>query len=101
MFDDVYEIIEKSFVEHKETFDADNPRDFMDVFIKQMQTAEEVKIDYLKNEPNFQLARNIHKLMSWFFPDCCLYCMCFSFVFFHYEDWIETIMLNYSLINNK
>lgn len=64
MFDDVYEIIEKSFVEHKETFDADNPRDFMDVFIKQMQTAEEVKIDYLKNEANFQLARNVHKLMS-------------------------------------
>ncbi len=53
MFDDVYEIIEKSFVEHKETLDVDNPRDFMDVFIKQMQTAEEVKI--------------IHKLMSSFF----------------------------------
>ncbi len=43
MFDDVYEIIEKSFVEHKDTFQDDNLRDFMDVFIKQMKSAEEVK----------------------------------------------------------
>ncbi len=46
MFDDVYEIIERSFVEHKETFQDDNLRDFMDVFIKQMKSAEEVKTNW-------------------------------------------------------
>ena len=44
MFEDVYKIIDKSFVEHQETFDADNLRDFMDVFIMQMNIAKEVSL---------------------------------------------------------
>ena len=43
MFGDVYKIIEKSFNEHKKTFQNDQMRDFMDVFIKQMHTAEQVR----------------------------------------------------------
>ena len=44
MFDDVYEIIETNFVEHQKTFQYDSLRDFMDVFIKQMNTAKMVII---------------------------------------------------------
>ena len=43
MFDDVYKIIETSFTEHKKTFQNDQMRDFMDVFIKQINTAEQVR----------------------------------------------------------
>ncbi len=42
MFDDVYKIIDESFVEHVKTFEADNLRDFMDVFIKQMNISKKV-----------------------------------------------------------
>ena len=42
MFEDVYKIIGKSYDEHKETVDADEPRDFMDVFIQQINNSEKV-----------------------------------------------------------
>ena len=42
VFEDVYKLIKKSFDEHKETFQADQLRDYMDVYIKEMNSAEKV-----------------------------------------------------------
>ena len=42
MFNEVYKLIEKSYLEHKATLDSDHLRDFQDVFIKQMNEAEKV-----------------------------------------------------------
>ena len=43
MFEQVYKLIEDVYVEHKQSLDAENPRDFIDVFIKQINASEQVK----------------------------------------------------------
>jgi hypothetical protein len=42
MFNDVYDLIETALREHKETYQSDQMRDYMDVFIKQMDKDKEV-----------------------------------------------------------
>ncbi len=42
VFEDVYKLIKASFDEHKESFQEDQLRDYMDVYIKEMNSAEKV-----------------------------------------------------------
>ena len=43
MFEEVYKLIEKVYSDHKETFDPNQMRDLIDVFIKQIEAAENVR----------------------------------------------------------
>ncbi len=42
VFEDVYKLIKASFDEHKESFQEDQLRDYMDVYIKEMNSADKV-----------------------------------------------------------
>ena len=62
MFDEVYKLIEKSYLEHKATLDSDHSRDFLDVFIKQMNEAEKVVSD--SRSPINSLPLNIALMLA-------------------------------------
>jgi hypothetical protein len=61
MFDDVYKIIGKSYDEHKETFEADSPRDFMDVFIQQINNAQKVTLN-INYYSSWQIVHFLHEI---------------------------------------